>query len=74
MDPDKRKYRRLKRDLKKAGNRKRRQRLKRDLEENPEEAHRAEFDFGKDSSQGLNGFDRDATRRRRAGEEEDRGD
>jgi hypothetical protein len=71
MSKDKRKYRRLKRDIKKAGNRKRRQSLKRDLEENPEEAHRAMFDFGKDSSQGLNGIDQDATRRRRAGEEEE---
>jgi hypothetical protein len=65
MDQDKRYYRQLKRDLKKAGNRKRRQYLKRQLAEEPEEAARVEFDFGRDSSAGLNGLDRDATRRRR---------
>jgi hypothetical protein len=65
MDQDKRQYRQLKRDIKKAGNRKRRQHLKRQLVENPEEAAHAEFDFGRDSSAGLNGIDRDATRRRR---------
>jgi hypothetical protein len=65
MDQDKRKYRQLKRDLKKAGNRKRRRQLQRDLLEQPEEAAHSEFDFGRDSSAGLNGNDRDATRRRR---------
>jgi len=65
MDQDKRKYRQLKRDLKKAGNRKRRRQLQRDLSENPEEAAHSEFDFGRDSSAGLNGNDRDATRRKR---------
>ncbi len=63
MDQDKRKYRQLKRELKKAGNRKRRRQLQRDLLENPEEAAHSEFDFGRDSSAGLNGNDRDATRR-----------
>jgi hypothetical protein len=65
MDQDKRKHRQLKRDLKKAGNRKRRRQLQRDLLEKPEEAAHSEFDFGRDSSSGLNGNDRDATRRRR---------
>jgi hypothetical protein len=65
MDQDKRRYRQLKRDIKKAGNRKRRQHLKRQLAENPEDAAHSEFDFGRDSSTGLNGLDRDATRRRR---------
>jgi hypothetical protein len=71
MDQDKRHYRQLKRDVKKAGNRKRRQALKRDLERNPEEAAHTEFDFGRASSADLNGNDHDATRRRkdRAGEE-----
>ena len=64
MDQDKRQYRKLKRDVKKAGNRKRRLHLKRQLAENPEDAAREEFDFGRDSSAGLNGIDRDATRRR----------
>ena len=51
-------------DLKKAGSKRRRQFLKRDLAENPEEAPHAEFDFGRTSSEGLNGLDQDSTRRR----------
>jgi hypothetical protein len=65
MDQDKRKYRQLKRDLKRAGNRKRRRQLQRDLQENPEDAAHCDFDFGRDSTTGLNGIDRDATRRKR---------
>jgi hypothetical protein len=72
MDPrEKRQYRKLKRDVKRAGNKRRRQYLKRDLAENPDEAPFSEFDFGSDSSAGLNGLDQDATRRRdRKAEEE----
>jgi hypothetical protein len=61
---DKRRHRELKREIKKAGNRKRRQHLKRALNADPEEAARTEFDFGRDSSATLNGNDRDATRKR----------
>ena len=64
MDPDKRQMRELKRSITRAGNKRRRQQLKRDLADNPGEAHRSEFDYGLDSSAGLNGLDRDATRRR----------
>jgi hypothetical protein len=64
MDQDKRFYRKLKRDVKRAGNKRRRQYLKRDLRNNPEEAPFSEFDFGDTSSQPLNGLDNDATRRR----------
>ena len=64
MDKDKRFYRKLKRDIKQAGNKRRRQFLKRNLTENPEDAAHAEFDFGRDSSATLNGLDLDATRRR----------
>lgn len=63
MDRDKRQLRRLKRDVKRAGQRKRRQQLKRDLRENPEEAHWSEPTFGHASSETMNGLDRDATRR-----------
>jgi hypothetical protein len=71
MDQDKRFYRKLKRDVKRAGNKRRRQYLKRDLANNPEEAQHSEFDFGSNSSETLNGLDNDATRRRpAAGEEE----
>jgi hypothetical protein len=61
---DKRQLRKLKRDLKQAGNKRRRQFLKRELAENPEEAPFSEFDYGHTSSQTLNGLDQDATRRR----------
>jgi hypothetical protein len=64
VDPDKRRYRQLKRDIKKAGNRARRRHLKRELTDNPEEEAQADFDFGRKSSASLNGNDRDATRRR----------
>jgi hypothetical protein len=65
MDQDKRRLRKLKRDIKRAGNKRRRQHLKRDLTDNPEEAPYAEFEFGRDSSAGLNAMDQDATRRKR---------
>jgi hypothetical protein len=64
MNQDKRLLRKLKRDLKRAGNKRRRQFLKRTLEENPEEAAHAEFDFGRTCTTGFNGMDRDATRRK----------
>jgi hypothetical protein len=70
MNDDKRSQRQLKRDIKRAGNRTRRQQLKRSLEETPEEAHWAEPDVGRHSSEPLNGNDNDATRRRP--EEEDK--
>jgi hypothetical protein len=64
VDPQKKQLRKLKREVKKAGNKRRRQSLKRDLIDNPEEAHHSEFDYGDTSSRGLNGLDKDATRRR----------
>jgi hypothetical protein len=70
MDPDKRLFRNLKREIKRAGNRKRRQHLKRTLAESPEDAADTNFDFGGDSSAKLNGNDRDSTRRRFQEEEE----
>lgn len=70
MDKDKRRYRKLKKDIKRAGNKRRRQSLKRDLVDNPEEAHHSEFEFGRDSSAPLNGIDEDHTRKRFVEEEE----
>jgi hypothetical protein len=67
---DKRFYRKLKRDVKRAGNRQRRLHLKRDLRDDPEEAANTEFEFGKNSSASMNGNDRDATRQRKDEEEE----
>ena len=74
MDQEKRQHRELKREVKRAGNRKRRQHLKRQLTEDPDEAAHVEFDFGRDSSAGLNGNDRDATRRRSGTEDGDGAD
>jgi hypothetical protein len=64
MNDDKRQYRQLKRDIKKAGNRKRRRSLQRDLARNPEAAADSDFAYGRDSSAPLNGNDKDSTRRR----------
>ncbi len=61
---DKRLQRKLKRQIKRTGNKKRRQHLKKELTQNPEEAAWSEYDFGHDSSSGLNGLDHDTTRRR----------
>ena len=70
MNDDKRRHRELKRDIKRAGNRARRQQLKRSLAEDPTQAHLAEPTFGRHSSEPLNGNDSDATRRRSQEEEE----
>jgi hypothetical protein len=71
MDQDKRQWRKLKRDIKRTGNKRRRQHLKRELTENPEDAPFTEFDFGRASSASLNGMDQDATRRRKDQSEEE---
>lgn len=64
MDRDKRQMRKLKRTVKKAGNKKRRRQLKEDLRDNPEEAHWSEPTVGNLSSETLNGLDQDSTRQR----------
>jgi hypothetical protein len=64
MDPDKRKFRQLKRDIKRAGSKHRRRDFKRQLRENPEEAHEGEENFGRHSSEAMNANDKDATRRK----------
>jgi len=71
MDQEKRQLRKLKRDIKRAGNKRRRQHLKRQLSESPEDAPHAEFDFGRASSAGYNGMDTDTTRRRHNRDEEE---
>jgi hypothetical protein len=71
MDQEKRHYRQLKRDVKRAGTRKMRRHLQRELADNPEEAAHSEFDYGRNRSADLNGNDRDATRRRHAREEKE---
>jgi hypothetical protein len=68
---DKRRLRQLKRDLKRAGNKRRRRHLKQELTEHPEDAPFTEFDFGRRySSASLNGLDKDATRQRSEDPEE----
>lgn len=64
IDPHKRELRKLKRTLKRAGSKHRRRDLKKQLAEDPEGAAEAEESFGKFSSEGLNGLDQDATRKR----------
>jgi hypothetical protein len=61
---DKRQLRKLKREIKRLGNKRRRQHLKRDLEEHPEDAPATEFNFDRCSSATLNKLDNDATRKR----------
>jgi hypothetical protein len=71
MDQDKRQFRQMKRDVKRAGARKLRRRLQRDLVENPEEAAHSEIDYGRNSSAAFNGNDRDAKRSRKDGGDEE---
>jgi hypothetical protein len=58
MSDNKREFRQLKREIKKAGNRKMRRQLQRELRDNPTEAQWTEFDYGMFSSKSLNGIDR----------------
>jgi hypothetical protein len=62
MDREKKKLRQLKRTLKRAGSKHRRRDFKQQLRENPSEAADAQENFGRYSSEGLNGLDRDTTR------------
>ena len=71
MDPDKRKFRQLKRDIKRAGSKHRRRDFKRQLLANPEEAHEEEENFGRYSSEAMNANDKDATRKKPETEEEE---
>lgn len=64
MDRQKRELREQKREIKKKGNKHRRQRLKRDLRERPEEAHLSVPSVGRHRSADLNGIDRDLQRKR----------
>ena len=62
MEQDKkRELRQLKREIKRKGSKVARRQLKRGLEANPEEAHEAVVDFGRFSSEPLNGLDRQQT-------------
>jgi hypothetical protein len=67
-DPHKRELRKIKRTVKRAGSKHRRRDLKRQLAADPEGAAHAEESFGRFSSEGLNGLDQDATRKRDDGE------
>jgi hypothetical protein len=64
MNREKREIRQLKRDIKRAGVKRARLDLKRGLADDPEQAHQAAFDYGRHRSAGLNGIDRDSTRKR----------
>ena len=63
-DPDKHKFRALKRTVKKRGNKHRRAQLKKTLVDNSEGAAEVAEDLGRFRSDALNGIDRDSTRKR----------
>jgi len=62
---EKKRLRQIKRDIKRSGNKRVRSQVKRDLEENPEEAHLAQHNFGGYTSEKFNGMDDDATRKKK---------
>jgi len=55
---DKRQLRKLKKEIKRLGNKRVRRQLKRDLEAHPDEAQWSEVNFRYLSSESLNGLDR----------------
>jgi hypothetical protein len=62
----KKQWRQIKRELKRRGQRRRRQELKRDLDKNPLNPQITQHEeFDRYRSADLNGIDRDATRRKR---------
>jgi len=65
MDREKRELRQLKREIKRAGNKRLRRIARETLSDRPEEAHETEPDYGRHRSADLNGLDHDATRRPR---------
>jgi hypothetical protein len=71
QDREKREFRQLKRDIKRAGVKRARLQLKRGLVDDPEEAHEANLDYGRHRSAGLNGIDHDSTRKRSSREKSD---
>jgi hypothetical protein len=62
---DKKRYRQIKRDVKKAGTKRLRRRLKDELAAHPEDAHLDEIEYDdRLRSQEMNGLDQDNTRKR----------
>lgn len=57
--------RKLKRVIKRSGNKKVRSAAKKDLATNPEDAHLTQIDYGGKKSRDLNGIDYDATRKKK---------
>lgn len=62
---DKRKYRELKRTLKRRGHKRVRQQLTTNLNNSPETAHELEYTYEAYRSASLNGIDCDGTRQKR---------
>lgn len=58
MEPTKREFRQLKREIKRAGTQHRRRQWKRELRENPEDASFSEDNFGRFSTADMNGNDK----------------
>ena len=63
MESEKRFYRKLKRAVKRAGNKRVRQQLKRTIVDDPEEAAHAQIGYGRRASAQYNGLFRDGTRK-----------
>jgi hypothetical protein len=69
MEPTKREFRQLKREIKRAGSQHRRRQWKRDLRDNPEEAPYSEERFGRFSTAEMNGNDKPRVREKPRREE-----
>lgn len=64
MENEKKQFRELKREMKRVGKRKMRSYLKKQLAENPDDAPFAELDYGKWSTEGMNGKFPDSKRKK----------
>ena len=62
---DKRQYRKLKRDIKRAGTKRRRRVLKQQVTDGTLDADNLDYGLGRNRTAWLNGIDRDAKRKRR---------
>ena len=58
MHDDKREIRKLKKTIKRKGNKRARRQLKQEVEQTPEDAPYSEIDYGQLNSKSMNGLDR----------------
>jgi hypothetical protein len=69
---DKKYLRKVKREIKRSGNKRVRSQIKREIEENPDVAHMSEQDFGGFSSEIMNGMDYDSKRKKKKRERDEK--